>query len=165
MEQKEVVHKFLVVGRITVDKLFQILADLSLDGAQKLLDVRSMQGEVPLYKLLNQEEALTSKFLQLSNEIDIVKLKDYMKGQGLPFAYRKTEGGITLFFRIKDQELAKKALKNIYQDAVNNAQEFSKKILKKPGQMNFEERMAYAKHARYKGQLLTKNQIKFTRKK
>ena len=83
--------------------------------------------------------------------MDLNKLKAYLKEQGLPFAFQKTDQGVNLFFKVQNQALAKNALNRFYQAAISNAKEFSKMILKRPEQMSFEERVKYAQQKMYQG--------------
>ena len=62
-----------------------------------------------------------------------------MEAQGLPFAFKETKEGTNFYFRVKDTELAKKALERVLTDIKKNPQ----MILRKPNTMTFDERLAY----------------------
>ncbi|EHV0179368.1 DUF3801 domain-containing protein [Enterococcus faecalis] len=149
MEQREVIHKYYVVGTNTLDKMLKVMADLSANGLNQFLDNASpLKGEVNLYKLMSRSEPVTSAFL--NQKVDLNKLKDYLQDQGLPFAFKETKEGTNLYFRVKDNELAKKALENAIKDLYKNP----KKILRKPESMTFEEKLAYVqKDSMYKGSI------------
>lgn len=149
MEQKEVVHKYYVLGTTTLDKMLQIMSHLSMEGFIKLKDGRfPMNGETNLYKLMNRSDPLTSAFLH--EKVDLSKLKKYLSDQGLPFAFKETAAGTNLYFRVKDEALAKKAIERVITDIKNDP----KKILRTPGTMTFEEKVAYARNnPKYKGSI------------
>jgi hypothetical protein len=149
MEQKEVVHKYFVLGRTTLDKTLQLLSHLSMEGFIKMKNSRfPMKGETNLYKLMNQSDPLTSKFL--NEKVDLSKLKEYLSDQGLPFAFKETAAGTNLYFKVKDEALAKKAIERVITDIKKNP----KKILRTPGTMTFEEKVAYARNnPKYKGSI------------
>lgn len=147
MNQKEVVHRYYVLGSTTADKILQVINHLTMEGLTKLKDSRfPLAGEQNLYKLMNRSDPLTSVFL--NEKVDLNKLKEGLEGQGIPFAFKETSEGTNLYFRVKDQELAKKGLEKIVSDLKTNP----KKYMKKPNQMTFEEKVAYVKQSQhYKG--------------
>lgn len=153
MEQKEIVHKYYIVGTTTLNKVLQMLSQLSMDGLVKIKDSRfPIKGETNLYKLMNQNDPLTSSFL--NDKVDLVKLKAALGEQGLPFAFKKTSEGTNVYFRVKDKELAKKALERVITDIKTNPS----KILRTPGKMTFEEKVAYAKsNLKFKGDMNNKS--------
>ncbi|MCA5014563.1 MULTISPECIES: DUF3801 domain-containing protein [unclassified Enterococcus] len=147
MEQREIVHRYYLMGTNTLDKTLRALSHLSMDGLVKIKDSRfPMKGETDLYKLMNRSDPLTSAFLK--EKVNLTKLKEHLEEQGLPFAFKETSEGTNLYFRVKDKELAKKALERVITDIKKDP----KIILKKPGSMTFEEKIAYAKSQTvYKG--------------
>lgn len=153
MEQREIVHRYYIMGTNTLDKTLQALSHLSMDGLVKIKDSRfPMNGETNLYKLMSRSDPLTSAFL--NEKVNLTKLKEYLGEQGLPFAFRETPEGTNLYFRVKDKELAKKALERVITDIKKDP----KKILKKPGTMTFEEKIAYARsQTAYKGSIQPSN--------
>ncbi|MGF1919082.1 hypothetical protein [Enterococcus faecalis] len=77
--------------------------------------------------------------------------------QGLPFAFKKTKGGTNLYFRVKDKDLAKKALERV----IIELKKDPKKILRTPGTMTFEEKLAYAQNTTaYKGVMAASKKMK-----
>jgi len=149
MEQREIVHRYYIMGTNTLDKTLQTLSHLSMDGLMKIKDSRfPMTGETNLYKLMSRSDPLTSAFL--NEKVNLTKLKEHLEAQGLPFSFKETTEGTNLYFRVKDKELAKKALERVITDIKKDP----KMILKKPGTMTFEEKIAYAqKNASYKGKI------------
>lgn len=147
MEQREIVHRYYIMGTNTLEKTLRALSHLSMDGLVKIKDSRfPMNGETNLYKLMSRSDPLTSAFL--NEKVNLTKLKTHLEEQGLPFAFRETSEGTTLYFRVKDKELAKKALERVITDIKKDP----KIILKKPGSMTFKEKLAYAKsQTMYKG--------------
>lgn len=139
MEQREIVHKYYVLGTSTLDKVLKVLLHLSSDGVLALKDnLLPLKGENNLYKLMNRNDPLTSA--QLHEKVNLNKLKEQLEAQGLPFAFKETKNGTNLYFRVKDKELAKKALERVLLDISKNPQH----VLKKPNTMTFEEKLAYA---------------------
>lgn len=157
MDQKEIVHRYYMVGHITLDKLLKLLTHFTTEGLLQLKDQQfGLTGEQGLYKLMNRSEPLSSA--SLNEKVDLAKLKAYLSEQGLPFAFKKTKDGRTnLYFRIKDKELAKKALERVIIELKKN----SRKVLRTPGTMTFEEKLAYAqKNTAYKGIMATPKKMK-----
>ncbi|WP_242590268.1 hypothetical protein IGL98_000355 [Enterococcus sp. DIV0840] len=92
MEQREIVHRYYIMGTNTLDKTLQALSHLSMDGLVKIKDSRfPMNGETNLYKLMSRSDPLTSAFL--NEKVNLTKLKEYLGEQGLPFAFRETPEG------------------------------------------------------------------------
>ena len=152
MEQKDIVHKIFNPGMLTLERVLYAMTVITGETLSDWLKSKQqLTGETQLYQLLNSKDATTSVSLDLKREVDLNKLKTYLKEQGLPFAFQKTETGVNLFFKVQNQELAKNALNRFYQAAIANAKEFSKMILKRPGQMSFEERVKYAQQKTYQG--------------
>lgn len=149
MEQKEIIHKYYVVGTTTLDKILRVLTHLSTDAIICLKDKTApLQGEMGLYRLMARDDPLTSTHLH--ERVDLNKLKTFLTEQGLPFAFKETTGGTNLYFRVKDTELAKKALERVLVDLKKNP----KKVLRTPGTMTFEEKLAYVQqHPQYKGSI------------
>lgn len=149
MEQREILHRYFLVGTNTLDKTLRALNHLSMEGLEKVKDnYFPMKGETNLYKLMSRSDPLTSAFL--NEKVNLPKLKEHLEAQGLPFSFKETPKGTNLYFRVKDKELAKKALEHVITDIKKNP----KIILKKPGTMTFEEKLAYAqKQTNYKGKM------------
>lgn len=154
MEQREIVHRYYIMGTNTLDKTLQALTHLSMDGLKKIKDSRfPMNGETNLYKLMSRSDPLTSAFL--NEKVNLTKLKEHLEAQGLPFSFKEIPEGTNLYFRVKDKELAKKALEKVITDIKKDP----KLILKKPGTMTFEEKIAYAqKQPFYKGSISNEKQ-------
>lgn len=103
---------------------------------------------------MSRSDPLTSAFL--NEKVDFNQLKEQLNNQGLPFSFRETKEGTELFFRVKDQELAKKALERVILDIKKSP----KSILKKPGSMTFDEKVAYVKQTNvYKGSINKSNPL------
>ena len=149
MEQKEIIHKYYVLGTTTLDKILRVLSHLSTDAVIHLKDKHTpLQGEMGLYRLMARDDPLTSTHLH--ERVDLNKLKSFLTEQGLPFAFKETTGGTNLYFRVKYTELAKKALERVLVDLKKNP----KKVLRTPGTMTFEEKLAYVQqHPQYKGSI------------
>ncbi|MFG5464391.1 DUF3801 domain-containing protein [Enterococcus faecalis] len=149
MEQKEIIHKYYVLGTTTLDKILRVLSHLSTDAVIHLKDKHTpLQGEMGLYRLMARDDPLTSTHLH--ERVDLNKLKSFLTEQGLPFSFKETTGGTNLYFRVKDTELAKKALERVLVDLKKEP----KKVLRTPGTMTFEEKLAYAQqHPQYKGSI------------
>jgi hypothetical protein len=149
MEQKEVVHKMYIGGTMTVSKLLQAFDTLSFSLFLDLKDkYRPLEGETGLYKLLGSSEPVTSTLLH--EQVKLSTVKKFLEDQGLPFAFKQTSDGTLLYFRVKDQELAKNALKA----TLNKLAKQPKYFLKTPGTMSFEQRVAYARNSpNYKGKV------------
>jgi hypothetical protein len=147
LEQQEMVHRCVMTGTKTFGKTIEVLLYLSMEGLTNLKDSQfPMHGETNLYKLMSRSDPLTSAFL--NEKVDFNQLKEQLNNQGLPFSFRETKEGTELFFRVKDQELAKKALERVILDIKKSP----KSILKKPGSMTFDEKVAYVKRSNmYKG--------------
>lgn len=97
---------------------------------------------------MNREDPLTSA--QLHEKVNLNKLKEQLEAQGLPFAFKETKEGTNFYFRVKDTELAKKALERVLTDIKKNPQ----MILRKPNTMTFDERLAYtAANKKYVGKI------------
>lgn len=140
MEQKELIHKYYVVGTMTLDKCLQVLSHLTMEGMTNLKDkISPLNGETQLYKLMSRSDPLTSAFL--NEKVNLYKLKIYLEEQGLPFSFKETSEGTNVYFRVKDTELAKKALERVITDIKKEP----KIILKKPNSMTFDEKIAYAR--------------------
>lgn len=151
----------MITGAKTLEKTLQVLTHLSLDGLTKLKDSRfPLNGETNLYKMMSRSDPLTSAFLH--EKVNFNKLKEALGSQGLPFAFNETKEGTHLFFFVKDQELAKKALENV----ITNIKTSPKSILRKPKSMTFDEKVAYVKQAKhYKGTIDKASTVNRGRKK
>lgn len=149
MEQKEILHRYLIVGNSTLDKVLQVLNHLTMEGIYKIKDSHfPLKGETNLYKMMNRSDPLTSVFLH--EKVDLNKLKSHLDTQGLPFTFKEISEGTELFFRVKDKELAKNALEKLITDIKKSP----KNVLKKPNTMTFEEKVAYVKQSKaYKGNI------------
>jgi hypothetical protein len=146
LEQREIVHRYYVLGASTLDKVMKVLLHLSSDSVLALKDrLIPLKGENNLYKLMNREDPLTSS--QLHEKVNLAKLKEQLEAQGLPFAFKQNPDGTNLYFRVKDTELAKKALEHVITSIKKNSQ----MILRKPNAKTFEERLAQLPKQRYKG--------------
>ena len=151
MNQKEIVHKYLMIGTATADKVLQILNHLTMEGLIKLKDSRfPLSGATNLYKLMNRSDSLTSVFL--NEKVDLKQLKGLLAEQSLPFSFNETEEGTNLFFRVKDTELAKKGLEQV----IHDLKQHPKKVLKKENHKTFDEKVKEArKNYSYKGEIST----------
>lgn len=160
MEQKEIIDKFYIHGSTTLRSFLQVVANLSTDGLSHWVEKHNpLKGETKLYKLLNSKDPVTVKFL--NQKVDFNKLKEYMEEIGLPFSFKEVPGGTNLYFKIKDQKLAQKALEKVLQSATNAPGELAKKVVQKPHSMTFEQRLKYAAEAKkYKGKLSNKDFLK-----
>lgn len=97
VEQREIVHRYYVLGTSTLDKVLKVLLNLSSDGVLALKDkFLPLKGENNLYKLMNREDPLTSA--QLHEKVNLNKLKEQLEAQGLPFAFKETKEGPNFFF-------------------------------------------------------------------
>lgn len=102
---------------------------------------------------MSRSDPLTSAYL--NEKVDLNKLKMYLKEQGLPFAFKEVKGGTNLYFRVKDKELAKKALERV----ISGLNKEPKKILRTPGTMTFKEKLEYVqKSPAYKGSITKSKQ-------
>ncbi|MGT4665824.1 DUF3801 domain-containing protein [Enterococcus hirae] len=155
MDQKETIHEIYVKGVVTLKAFFQSLLIMN-DKAELLVEKalnRYSTGETKLYKLLNQSDPVSVQFL--SQKVDLDKIRAYLNQHDISFAFKQDENGVKMYFKTKDQKLLTEALKPILKDITKDLGSFSRKILKRPGTMSFEERLAYArKHqAKYTGVL------------
>lgn len=159
MEQKEIIDKFYIHGSATLRSLLQIIANLSMDGLSHWIErTHPLKGETKLYKLLNSKDSVTMTFL--NQKVDLNKLKNYMEEIGLPFSFKEVPGGTNLYFKIKDQALAQKALEKVLYTATHSPGDLAKKVVKKPGSMTFEQRLKYAtEQKKFKGKLSKKEPI------
>ncbi|MFC4652438.1 DUF3801 domain-containing protein [Lactococcus nasutitermitis] len=141
MEQKEVIDKFFINGTNTLRTLLQVLENLSRDGLHVWLEHRGQPttGENKLHRLLQSQDSVTSKFLD--QKVDLNKVRNYFNDQGLPFAFKKVEGGTNLFFKVKDEKLAQKALQGIFEQLTTRPGETASQLLKNPKQQSFEEKL------------------------
>jgi len=153
LEQKEILHRYLIIGNTTLDKVLQVLNHLTMEGLTKVKDSQfPLKGETNLYKLMNRSDPLTSVFL--NEKVNLNQLKKGLEEQGIPFAFKETPEGTNLYFRIKDEVLAKNGLEKM----IASIKESPKTILKKPQSMTFDEKVAYVKQSKaYKGNIL--NQV------
>lgn len=153
MEQKEIIDKFYIHGSTTLRSFLQVVANLSTDGLSHWVEKHNpLKGETKLYKLLNSKDPVTVKFL--NQKVDFNKLKEYMEEIGLPFSFKEVPGGTNLYFKIKDQKLAQKALEKVLQSATNAPGDLAKKVVQKPHSMTFEQRLKYAtEQKKFKGNL------------
>lgn len=143
LEQKEIIDKFLVRGEMTLQKLFQTLANLSSGSLNGLLEHQTpLKGEVNVYKLLARSDPTTVAFLKQG--VDLGKAKHYFKECGLPFAFEKVKEGTQVYFRVKDSELAKAALSKIFTDMTTQPGVTAPKLVQTPGTQTFEEKLAQA---------------------
>lgn len=149
MNQQEIIHRYYIIGVSTLDKVLQVLNHLSMEGIEKLTDARfPMSGETNLYKLMNRSDPLTSVFL--NKKVNLEALKQALTSQGLPFSFKESDEGTHLFFRVKDQELAKKGLESVIQSIKKHPQ----KVLQRYNSQTFEERIRKAKEVRqYTGRM------------
>ncbi|HFK2825047.1 DUF3801 domain-containing protein [Enterococcus faecalis] len=110
MEQREIVHRYYVLGTSTLDKVLKVLLNLSSDGVLALKDkFLPLKGENNLYKLMNREDPLTSA--QLHEKVNLNKLKEQLEAQGLPFAFKETKEGTNFYFRVKRYGTRKESLR------------------------------------------------------
>ena len=65
------------------------------------------------------------------------KVKHYFEEQGLPFAFKKVEQGTNLFFKVKDEALAKKALERIFAELTTRPAEVASQLVKNPNVQTF----------------------------
>lgn len=141
MEQEQVIDKFLVNGTTTLRTVLKILENLSSDGLHVWLERHDepTTGENKLHRLLNAKDPVTSQFLR--QEVDLKKVKHYFNAQGLPFAFKKVEGGTNLFFKVKDEALAKKALEGIFEQLTTHPAETASQMVRPQGTQTFEEKL------------------------
>lgn len=149
------VHRYVMTGAKTFGKTMEILLHLSMDGLTDLKDSHfPLHGETNLYKLMSRSDPLTSAFLH--EKVDFNQLKEQLENQGLPFSFRETKEGTELFFRVKDQELAKKALERVILDIKKSPIS----VLKKPNSMTFDEKVAYVRQSKaYQGTIHKNNKV------
>lgn len=160
MEQKEILDKFYIHGGNTLRVILQALANLSTDGIHRWIEKRQpLKGETGLYKLLNNSDPVSMKFLQ--QNVNLTQLKNYLDGIGLPFAFKEVPGGTNLYFKIKDEHLAYQALEKIFTDITKDPGSFAKKVVQNPHKMTFEQRLRYVReHKQYKGSLSKSPSVK-----
>ena len=97
MEQREIVHRYYVLGTSTLDKVLKVLLNLSSDGVLALKDkFLPLKGENNLYKLMNREDPLTSA--QLHEKVNLNKLKNSWKPKGFLLRLKKPKKGLTSIF-------------------------------------------------------------------
>ena len=155
MEQKEVVHAVYINGTSTMRSVLQSMLRIMDQTGEfgKYIQERYSEGETSLYRLLNQEDPVSMQFL--SQKVDLNKLRSYLNEHKVSFAFLETDGGVRMYFKSKDEKLITKALQPVVKDIAKNLGDFSKKVLKKPGTMSFQERVAYAQknQAKYQGSI------------
>ena len=99
MEQKDIVHKIFNPGVLTLERLLYAATILTGETMSDWMTKRQiLTGETQLYQLLNSKDSTTSVSLDLKREVDLNKLKAYLKEQGLPFAFQKTDKCVNVLF-------------------------------------------------------------------
>ena len=145
MDQEQVIDKFVVNGTNTLRTFLKILENLSSDGLHTWLERQDTltTGQNKLHRLLNATDPVTSQFLR--QEVDLKKVKHYFEEQGLPFAFKKVEHGTNIFFKVKDEALAKKALEGILAELTTRPAEVVSQLVKNPNVQTFEEKLKAGK--------------------
>lgn len=145
MDQEQVIDKFVVNGTNTLRTILKILENLSSDGLHTWLERQDTPttGQNKLHRLLNATDPVTSQFLR--QEVDLKKVKHYFEEQGLPFAFKKVEQGTNIFFKVKDEALAKKALEGIFAELTTRPAEVASQLVKNPNVQTFEEKLKAGK--------------------
>ncbi|TRW66520.1 DUF3801 domain-containing protein [Lactococcus lactis] len=145
MDQEQVIDKFVVNGTNTLRTILKILENLSSDGLHTWLERQdaSTTGQNKLHRLLNATDPVTSQFLR--QEVDLKKVKHYFEEQGLPFAFKKVDQGTNIFFKVKDEILAKKALEGIFDELTAHPAEVASQLVKSPKVQTFEEKLEAGK--------------------
>ncbi|MFC4652733.1 DUF3801 domain-containing protein [Lactococcus nasutitermitis] len=145
MNQEQVIDKFVVNGTNTLRTILKILESLSSDGLHTWLERQDTPttGQNKLHRLLNATDPVTSKFLR--QEVNLKKVKHYFDDQGLPFAFRRVEHGTNIFFKVKDEALAKKALEGILSELTTRPAEVASQLVKNPNVQTFEEKLKAGK--------------------
>ena len=147
------IHSIYIKGTTTMRAFLSVLLKLSTktENVIDYLQNNYSPNETSLYKLLNQKDPVSVQFL--SQKVDLNKVRAYLNEHNLTFAFQPDDKGVRMYFKAKDELMIAKALKPVIEDAAKNLDKFSKKILKRPGTMSFQERIAYTqKHqAKYQG--------------
>lgn len=80
MEQKDIVHKIFNPGVLTLERLLYAATILTGETMSDWMAKRqNLTGETQLYQLLNSKDKTTSVSLDLKREVDLNKLKAYLK--------------------------------------------------------------------------------------
>lgn len=149
MEQKETVHQMTNMGTMSMKRLIDVMIAMQYYIREKgsANQTKTFSGQQTFYKMMNQSsDPLSSQ--EIHQEVDFDKLKTYLNEQGLPFAFRQNkDGSQTLFFRVKDQELAAKAMDKVLQQIVNDPQAVKAKIERDKNKVTFDEKVQAAEIA------------------
>jgi hypothetical protein len=154
--EQQVVYQLKSTTELTIKGLYHLLAAMHQvihDGVEKHQAATTVLGEQNLYKLMNATDAsLDSVNFQKKGEtpVDLNLVRDELNKQGFAFAFQQNkDGSVTIFFKVKDQKLAKNALRQymngIGDDIKQGKTETIRVFAKDPQKQNFEEKMAEAK--------------------
>ncbi|CUW08381.1 MULTISPECIES: DUF3801 domain-containing protein [Leuconostoc] len=146
MEQKETVHQMTSMGTMSMKRFIDMMIALQYFIREKVGEkqTKTFSGQQSIYKMMNQStDPLTSK--EIHQEVDLEKLKNYLDEQSLPFSFRKNkDGSQTLFFRVKDQELAAKAMAKVLNQIVNDPHAVKVQIERDKYRKTFDEKVQQA---------------------
>ncbi|HFI0149780.1 TPA: DUF3801 domain-containing protein [Streptococcus suis] len=132
-----------VTGRVWLKSLFLAVEKLTEHAYASGRAFPALAGQT------NWESFLASpgsKELQefLTNEVNLSALKTELAKYGIGFAFKNHSDGTTsLAYDFKNRAIVEKALSNFLADIRKNPQEFTKKTLKTPKNMNPKEKIAY----------------------
>lgn len=106
---------------------------------------RPMLGEQDWDKFMASPDQKELKTFY-AQELNVEQLKAYLKDYGIGFALKEGENHrMKLVFHAKDQALVTQAFDDLVKDLTtpDKAQDLTKKLLKTPKNMSFEEKLAY----------------------
>lgn len=142
MEQKEVVHKLFVRGPSKLGSIIAALLKISAELRERHeinINNKAMMNEQSLYKLLNQSDPVTKEFL--SQGTDLEKVRAYLGEHGIPFAFKETNGGTNLYFKVKDEQLTLDGLSKFFKELRERPGEVAKRVFKAPGNIDFKAKI------------------------
>jgi hypothetical protein len=155
MEQEKVVHKLTTTSRLTIKSLANVLEALGGWLGYRIAN-RNLSGEQTYYRLLNHSQSTPLTSTQLNQSVDLMKLRTLLNEQGLAFAFKTNlDQTTTLFFKVKDQALAKNAFEKGFEDLMRDPQAFADKVTRDPNKQTFEEKVKAGRETVYQQQQAT----------
>lgn len=157
MDQVRTSHSLALKGKVTLELTIHALYTLSkayYDNKQYKLDHQTFEGETRFNDFMATKPQKDVEQL-LSSEVHLEKLKHYLEEVKVGFTYHQKGEMTYLIFESKNRLLAEKAIKDMLADITKTPEKlekFSKKVLRKPHEMNPEDKLAYYKtNVVYKG--------------
>ena len=148
MEQERTIYQLKDVSKVTGETLLKALAyilETTNDKIKHRMANKHFAGETKWNRFMTTDSKKEVKTF-LNNEVNLEKLKDYLREYKIGFASQKLKNNrVMLAFEVKNEALVKEAYEKFLTDLTNpkESTKLNQELLKRPENMIFEEKLEH----------------------